>query len=83
MLIDRSLERADKPTARAYVRDGLPSPEVTVVDLRRQYTPQDRDPDAVGDGCRYRHRWVVSGHWRNAWRPSVQEGMGAGAREGP
>lgn len=64
LLIDRSAERADKATARAYARDGLRSPEVTVVDLRRQYTPQDRDPDA-GSGRHYKHRWIVSGHWRN------------------
>jgi hypothetical protein len=65
LLIDRTRERADKPTARAYARDGLPAPEVTLVDLRRQYTPQDQDPDAGTDGRRYRHRWIVSGHWRN------------------
>jgi hypothetical protein len=65
LLIDRTRERADKPTARAYVRDGLPAPEVTVVDLRRQYTPQDQDPDAGTGSRRYRYRWVVSGHWRN------------------
>ncbi|WP_219822109.1 hypothetical protein [Streptomyces sp. Ru62] len=65
LLIDRTRERADKPTARAYARDGLPAPEVTVVDLRRQYTPQDQDP-GDGEGSRhYRYRWVVSGHWRN------------------
>jgi hypothetical protein len=64
MLIDRSRERADKSTARAYHRDGLPSPEVTVVDLRRQYTPQDQEPDS-GGSRHYRHRWIVSGHWRN------------------
>lgn len=64
LLIDRTRERADKPTARAYARDGLPAPEVTVVDLRRQYTPQDRDADA-GSGRHYKHRWIVSGHWRN------------------
>jgi hypothetical protein len=64
LLIDRTRERADKPTARAYTRDGLPSAEVTVVDLRRQYTPQDRDPDA-GRGRHYKNRWIVSGHWRN------------------
>ncbi|WP_055693704.1 hypothetical protein [Streptomyces prasinopilosus] len=64
LLIDRTRECADKPTARAHARDGLPAPEVTVVDLRRQYTPQDQDPDAGTDGRRYRHRWVVSGHWR-------------------
>lgn len=66
LLIDRSRERADKPTARAYARDGLPSPEVAVVDLRRQYTPQDQDPDEGSESSRrYRYRWVVSGHWRN------------------
>ncbi|MFF0597904.1 hypothetical protein [Streptomyces antibioticus] len=64
LLVDRTRERADKPTARAYARDDLPAPDVTVVDLRRQYTPQDRDPDA-GNGRHYRHRWIVSGHWRN------------------
>lgn len=65
LLIDRTRERADKPTARAYARDGLPAPEVTVVDLRRQYTPQDQEPDDEAGSRRYRHRWVVSGHWRN------------------
>ncbi|MFJ4879977.1 hypothetical protein ACIP93_32885 [Streptomyces sp. NPDC088745] len=64
-LVDRTRERADGPTRRAHARQNLPSPDITVVDLRRQYTPQDRDPDAGGDGRTYRHRWVVSGHWRN------------------
>ena len=64
-LVDRTRERANGPTRRAAVRDGLPAPDVTVVDLRRQYTPQDRDPGEEGDGRTYRHRWVVSGHWRN------------------
>ncbi|GHB14582.1 hypothetical protein GCM10018777_56680 [Streptomyces albogriseolus] len=65
LLVDRVRERADKPTVRAYARDGLPSPEVTVVDLRRQYTPQDQDPDQEGPGRHYKHRWIVSGHWRD------------------
>lgn len=68
LLVDRTRERADKPTARAYARDDLPAPEVTVVDLRRQYRPQDQDPDPDPDGGggsrHYRYRWVVSGHWR-------------------
>ncbi|MEV7654614.1 hypothetical protein AB0O39_10630 [Streptomyces anulatus] len=65
LLIDRTQERADKPTARAYNREGQPAPEVSIVDLRRQYTPQDRDPDAGTDSRTYRNRWIVSGHWRN------------------
>lgn len=65
LLVDRTRERADKPTARAYTREGLPAPEVTVVDLRRQYTPQDQDPGDEKGSRHYRYRWVVSGHWRN------------------
>ncbi|MFE3429858.1 hypothetical protein [Streptomyces sp. NPDC059171] len=65
LLIDRTRERADKATARAYNREGHPTPEVSIVDLRRQYTPQDRDPDAGSDQRTYRNRWIVSGHWRN------------------
>ncbi|MGW2384331.1 hypothetical protein [Streptomyces sp. NPDC001658] len=64
VLLDRTRERADRPTARAYARDSLPVPEVTVVDLRRQYTPHDQDPNGDGGGRHYRYRWVVSGHWR-------------------
>ncbi|GAA2118118.1 hypothetical protein [Streptomyces synnematoformans] len=47
--------------SRAYVRDGRRDPEITVIDLRRQYIPDDQDPDeGSGPGRRYRHRWVVS-----------------------
>lgn len=65
LIIDRTRERPDKGTARAIARDGLPIPDVTVVDLRRQYTPQDQDPGDETGGRHFRHRWVVSGHWRN------------------
>lgn len=65
LLIDRTRERADKSTARAYARDSLSTPEVTVVDLRRQYTPADQEENEGMPGRHYRHRWVVSGHWRN------------------
>ena len=65
-LADRRVERPEKAVRRAYARQGRPAPEVTIVDLRRRYVPQDRDPDAgAEEGRRYRHRWVVSGHWRS------------------
>lgn len=64
-LVDRQVERPDKPTARSYARAGRESPNVTVVDLRRQYVPDTADPDGDGPSRRYRNRWVVSGHWRN------------------
>ena len=64
-LVERTREAADKAARRNAARAGLPDPEVTVIDLRRQYAPQDRDPDdGQVAGRRYRHRWVVSGHWR-------------------
>lgn len=64
-LVDRTTQQPDKATHRAYTRAGRPDPDVTIVDLRHQYIPQDQDPGAEQAGSRYRHRWVVSGHWRN------------------
>jgi hypothetical protein len=64
-LVDRTRERPDKSAQRNAARNGLSDPEVTVIDLRRLYAPQDADPDEGREGGRrYRHRWVVSGHWR-------------------
>lgn len=64
-LVDRQKHPADSPTRRAYARDSLPTPDVTIIDLRRQYVPDTADPDPGGPGRQYRHRWVVSGHWRD------------------
>lgn len=64
-LTDRTVQEPGRAEARALRRADLPDDGVTLVVLRRQYTPADRDPDAGSDGRRYRHRWVVSGHWRN------------------
>ncbi|GAA1008499.1 hypothetical protein ACFQWA_11840 [Streptomyces thermogriseus] len=64
-LADRTMREPSRADARALRRAALPDDGVTLVTLRRQYTPTDRDPDAGTDGRRYRHRWVVSGHWRN------------------
>lgn len=72
-LTDRSTVRPDARVRGVTTRLGMPDPEVTLVDLRRRYVPDDREETGVGGGRRYKHRWVVSGHWRNAWRPSVQE----------
>jgi hypothetical protein len=63
-LVERTACEPSRADARALRRADMPDDGVTLVSLRRQYMPQDRDPDAGGDGRRYRHRWVVSGHWR-------------------
>jgi hypothetical protein len=62
-LVERTTQRPDKSVRRAYGRAGRPDPEVTLVDLRRQYVPSQ--DDAEKEPSRYRHRWVVSGHWRD------------------
>lgn len=65
-LVDRQNTPVDKSIRSAYGRNGRPQPEVTLIDLRRQYAPQDRDADeGAENGRRYRNRWVVSGHWRD------------------
>lgn len=64
-LVDRQLERADKSTARAYGRLGKPSPQVSLIDLRRAYAPDQREETGQDGGRHYRHRWVVQGHWRD------------------
>lgn len=45
-------------------------PEVITVDLRRQRRPTDPVDD--GEPEHWSHRWIVSGHWRNQWYPSLQ-----------
>ena len=64
-LVERTVERPERSVRRAYARAGRPDPEVSVVELRRQYLPKDEDAGGERSSRRYRHRWVVSGHWRN------------------
>jgi len=42
---------------------------VTVVTLRRPDAPHD--PDHVPHTVEWDHQWVVAGHWRNQWYPSI------------
>ncbi|GFH34275.1 hypothetical protein [Streptomyces pacificus] len=64
-LVERATLPADKTVARSYRRAQRPVPDVTLVDLRRHYVPDTAEPNGDGAGSRYRHRWVVSGHWRD------------------
>lgn len=64
-LADRSQVRPDKSVRGTTRRLGMPDPEVSIIALRRQYRPDDREETGEDGGRRYKHRWVVSGHWRN------------------
>lgn len=66
-LVDTQHERPDRAVRRAYARQGRPDPEVVLVDLRRQFVPHHQEDGESREEKqrRYRHRFVVSGHWRN------------------
>lgn len=65
----RSSERASKPFRRRWEREDLPEKKVTVIRLRRPATPANEggEPKHVD----WTHRWLVGGHWRNQWYPSL------------
>lgn len=60
----------DRATHRRMVRQDLEPDPVRIVELRRRRSAHDGDG---GEGHRdYSHRWMVSGHWRNQYLPSVK-----------
>ncbi len=64
-------ERVDRHARKRVERAGWrPEPVVRVIRLRRVHTtPHDQhEPEDVAWAC----RWVVRGHWRQQWFPSVQ-----------
>lgn|SRR5262249_49222131 len=63
----RQSQRADRATRRAARRLGFPEREVTVVQLRRERAVNEH----LGGTANYSCRFMVSGHWRNQWCPSL------------
>lgn len=65
-IADAQAQPAHADARRAYQRAGRPAPDVALVDLRRRPAqPRESDPaQDAGEGRTWRHRWVVSGHWR-------------------
>jgi hypothetical protein len=61
-----------RPERRRTERAGLPPRDVRIVRLRRSLT-NDRDAEQGGTGREWRHRWVVRGHWRNHWYPTLND----------
>jgi hypothetical protein len=60
---------------RAYRRDakrhGVKAAEdVTVITLRRE---GERHYDEEGESPEWKHKWLVRGHWRRQWYPSIKE----------
>jgi len=58
-----AIKRAMRTTPR------LDPPEVRVVMLRRKETTHHEHN--TGETIERTHRWLVRGHWRNQWYPSM------------
>lgn len=68
---DVAEENASRAARRRLERAACPIPDgIRVIRLRRvshsSVTPGD-------ESVSWSHRWLVSGHWRRAWRPSVKQ----------
>jgi hypothetical protein len=60
--------RATRPVRRRYERAKVDERAITVIQLRRPNTP------AAGEhrDVEWSHRWLVAGHWRNQWYPTLK-----------
>lgn len=64
----RTKERPPRGFLKRAQKAKLPTEHVTIVRLRRpRQEPEPGDPVIV----HWSHRWVVGGHWRNQWYPSI------------
>lgn len=63
-------ERADRGATRRAERADIDDTSITVIRLRRQTAPTSDDAEARA--VDWSHRWLVSGHWRQQWVPSIE-----------
>jgi hypothetical protein len=64
-----TITKPPRPSARRWERQTkLPSGDIIVITLRR---PQSRAHDNLGNIIDWSHQWIVDGHWRQQWYPSL------------
>lgn len=62
--------RAERHARRRLERQGyVHEPVIRVVELRRKQAKSEHSSDH--ESVEWSHQWVVSGHWRNQWYPSL------------
>ena len=62
-----------RPARKRNARAGRPEAEIRVIRLRKaEHARTRRAPDEEPDEPLWSHRWIVEGHWRNQWYPSMQ-----------
>jgi hypothetical protein len=65
-----SQQRAERHTRKRLERAGFEhEPVVRVVELRRKQAKAEHHGDS--DPVEWSHQWIVSGHWRQQWYPSL------------
>lgn len=63
----RSQHQLERSSRRRGIRKGFEPREVTVIKLRR---PRHQPTEAERE-VNWTHRWIVGGHWRDQWYPSL------------
>lgn len=69
-------QQAARASRRRLERSGTldASKEIRVVTLRRYREASDEERAEIDhQGIEWSHRWMVSGHWRNQWVPSMND----------
>lgn len=67
LVVETTKQEVDAKTKRKLHRSGDKVPDVRLIDLRRA-----RGENKPGNGNRnYEHQWMVRGHWRKQWMPSL------------
>lgn len=65
-------QTAERATRRRLERaDWKHEPVVRAIELRRRETSSNQSTDHAS--VDWSHRWLVSGHWRNQWYPSLND----------
>lgn len=65
--------RVPRAAAKRAARVGLPNDTVRCITLRReQILGKSGEPD-TGQAINYSHRFMVRGHWKPQWYPSLQD----------
>lgn len=63
-----------RPERRRTERAKMPPRDVRIVRLRRAVTAaRDAEQQEAGAAREWQHRWVVRGHWRNTWYPTLKD----------
>lgn len=65
-----SQQQAERHTRKRLEREGFKlEPVVRVVELRRKQTRSEHHGES--EPVEWSHQWIVSGHWRQQWYPSL------------